>query len=248
MTEATSGAAAGIALGGRFSWMVAALATGISAGLLSDIIWPNPVYGYQIIIGGLAFLIGIAFGVVAITRPATRRLAFVVLSAAIGVIAGISLGFAARPSAAPVLMGSVGVDLASPVDVQVRTEQAICDIQGGQLAYLETPTAEGLELGDGRRLSVALTNALGLGGEAVPKPVGEAPAAVPALDIRVHWTLPDGSPTETLMAYGPGSNVTASGTAAAGSITFSGLVVSPLSEQRDRIDLAGTLRWECPAA
>ena len=246
MTEAASTARPGMSIGSRLPWIVAATAVGMSVGLLSDIIWPNPVYGYQLIIGGLAVLIGLGAVVVAFALPGLRGLAVVAIGAAIGVIAGISLGFSARPSASPALIGSVEVDLGSPVAVQVKSTQAICDVQDGHLAYLETPSSEGLELGDGRRLSVVLTSPLGIGGAAAPEPP-DGSGAVPAFDITVHWTLPDGSPTETVMTYGPGTQASASGTFSSGSLAFGGLIVSPLSEQRDPIDLRGTLRWECPA-
>ena len=244
MTDTTIPPAAPRSIGsGRLPSIVAALMTGVAGGLLTDIVWPNVVYGYQIIVGGLAILIPLATAIL----PPTRRFLLVTAAAGFGVIAGIALGLNARPAAKPALVGSVEVMLGSPVSVQVKTMQAICDVQDGKLAYLETPTSEGeLELGDGRRLSVVLTNPLGLGKPEQPA-VGEAAAAVPAFDIRVHWTLPDGSPTQTVMSYGPGSTVSATGTFSSGSLAFSDLVVSPLSEQREPINVAGSLRWECPA-
>lgn len=48
-----------------------------------------------------------------------------------------------------------------------------------------------------------------------------------------------------------GSNQTSvvevSGTAAKGGVTFSGLVVRPDSEQREPIDVVGSIAWSCEA-
>jgi len=222
--------------------LATALATGVALGLLSDIVWPNIVYGYQIIVGGLAILVPI----VVLVLPPTRRFAGVAIALGVGVIAGIALGFNARPTPPPAQIGSVEVMLGRPVNVQLETVQAICNTQDGQLQSLETPNAEDqLVLGDGRRLSVVLGTPLDFSASGAPEQGGGS-GPVPSVDISVHWTLPDGSPTETVMSAGPGSHVSASGTFSSGYLAFDSLVVSPLSEQRDPIDLAGTLRWECP--
>lgn len=223
--------------------LATALATGVALGLLTDIAWPNVVYGYQLIIGGLAILIPI----IAVVLPTTRRFAGVAGAVGVGVIVGIMLGFAARPTPPAPQIGSLDVDLGSPVIVQVRTAEAICNTQDGQLVSLETPNAEGqLELGDGRRISIVLGVPLVFGASDAPEQGGGS-GEVPTVDIHVHWTLLDGSPTETVMSAGPGSRISASGTFSSGYLAFDNLVVSSLSEQRDPIDVAGRLRWECPA-
>ena len=224
--------------------LATALAVGVALGLLSDIVWPNVVYGYQIIVGGLAILVPI----VVLVLPTTRRFAGVAIALGVGVIAGIALGLNVRPTPPAPQIGSVAVELGSPAIVEVKTVEAICTTRDGQLLSLETPNAEGqLELGDGRRLSIVLGTPLDFSASGAPEQGGGS-GPVPSVDIHVHWSLPDGSPTETVMSAGPGSRVSASGTHSSGYLAFDSLVVSPLSEQRDPIDLAGSLRWECPAA
>lgn len=238
MTEAQtpSGAVARVGAGSRLTWIIVALALGVGAGLLSNVIWPNPVYGYQLYIVLLGLVVAIVGVVSAVAVPRSRRLALPLVAASIGAVAGVYLGMAMRPATPPPLVGSIDVDLDSPVRVQVQTANAVCDVTNGQLVFLETGnTPDTMPLGDGRWLSITLR---------WPETTG---GTVPTFEIRVHALLPDGSPTETVMTSGPASNVSASGVEASGSLAFSALVVSPSSEQREPIDVVGSLRWACPA-
>lgn len=69
------------------------------------------------------------------------------------------------------------------------------------------------------------------------------------LDIQVviHGSTSDGTPTETRMASDASSTVSISNAGATGSMAFSGLVPRDQSDLRELIDVAGTVTWSCPA-
>ena len=154
---------------------------------------------------------------------------------AVGLIAGIAIGLAVAGGRSAGQIGSLKVDLAEPEMLQLETT-ANCIATDGRLTLLVTATEDAvMRLSDGRGLAIRLT-----------APTTREVPDVPTVDIHVRSTLPDGSPTETWLTSGPGSNLSASGTDASGSVAFSGMTLHPDSEQRTPIDVAGTIRWTCP--
>jgi hypothetical protein len=133
---------------------------------------------------------------------------------------------------------SFHVDLVEPAIATLTTTSGQCLVRGDRLMLLESP--DGVSLVDGRSVSVMLS-------QGAYRPAPNAGPDVLTVDVRVAWALDDGSPTETWMGSDATSTLTVSGTADQGTVEFSGLVLRPNSEQRDPIDVAGSVSWRCEA-
>jgi hypothetical protein len=208
---------------------------GFAVGVLVDVVWPNVVYGYQLAAVGVALVL-LVVAIVARRRfPVALPFA---LATTLGLIGGIASGLAARPASPTYQPGAIEVDLRLPVSQSVTGTAMCLPIAGSPVPSIITPEdGSSLSIAGGRRLAVMLRPEVGN----VRRPDG--------LGIEVFIVIPsaDGSHTFTRMASDLASSLGASGTAAAGALTFSGLSLHPESEQRQPIEVAGTVSWTCPA-
>jgi hypothetical protein len=207
---------------------------GIALGILIDRLWPNPVYGYQVI-AGLAALLLMGLGAVLWRRR--RVLASMSIAGGAGLLLGIAIGFNVQPSGPSSTLATVDIALGTPVRATMHATNASCLMVEGRLMYLDS--GEGVALADGRIVLVTLSR-----GEYGPAP-DAGPGDQLRVDVEITSVLPDGSPTSTVMGSDPTSLVAMSGAQEAGSVEFSGLVVRPLSELRDPIEVSGSISWEC---
>jgi hypothetical protein len=216
---------------------LAAAVVGFVAGVVVNVVWPNPTYGFQIMAGA------VAIGLMLLGIPLWRRRrseASVTIAAGAGLLLGIGVGYNVRPgSAGPgETFDEAGfhVDIIEPAVATLNSRSGQCLVRGDRLMLLESPDA--VSLVDGRSVSVMLSQ-----GAYRPAP-NAAPDGL-TVDVRVAWALDDGSPTETWMGSDATSTVTVTGTADSGVVEFSGLVLRPDSEQRDPIDVVGSVSWSC---
>lgn len=233
--------AAGRPMGGarRSKWLVWLLGGGFAGfllGLVVDLVWPNVAYGYQVV-AGLAGLVLVLLAIPLWHRR--RQLALLSLAGGAGVLLGIAVGLALQPGSKA---GTATVDIAleEPEIATLRSTNGVCLVVDDRLVLLES--TDGLALVDGRSISVTLSR-----GRYRPAPDASAGDAL-TVDVRVQSVLDDGSPTETWMGSDTTSMVTVTGTAATGTVDFSHLVLRPLSEQHDPIDVAGSISWSCEPA
>jgi hypothetical protein len=210
--------------------LLIALAFGAGIGLLVNVRSPNPAYGIQLIADFFAILVLLVVALV----PALRRLLPAALGLAIGVIAGVAIGMNLVTVPSPYVDGTVNLQLGKP-EIVNGSASAICLVVDGVLDFAETPRDGGLHLADGRSLWLSI-------GPHVLEPSAAAPLGIV---VFIGGTLPDGSPTETRMASDSSSTITVTNAGATGSMAFSGLVLHPDSEQRELIDVAGTVSWDC---
>ncbi|HET9436198.1 MAG TPA: hypothetical protein VFO50_05015 [Candidatus Limnocylindrales bacterium] len=221
----------------RFGPVVAAAAVGLALGFVVDLIWPNTVYGYQLVAAGVAFLVVLVAAAVGRRVPLALPVA---AAGAVGLVAGMMAGLALLAGPPSTVAGSLEVRLERPIEATLASA-AICGTATSTAFPLVFTAEDGsdLTLADGRGLAVAAT--LGDGA-----PVGVKPRADGlGIELRVTDTRTDGSPTATWMGSDERSALTVTGTAAAGSMSFAGLVIHPDSEQPTPIDLVGTITWEC---
>jgi hypothetical protein len=216
---------------GALAAAAVALIAGGALGLLVNVASPNPVYGWQLIIDLLVIVIVLVVAVVPPLRPALP----VAVGLTVGVIAGVAIGMNLVQSPNPFASGSLRVQLGSPEELAGTTD-ADCRVADGKLVELMSPDDGSVRLSDGRRVAVLI-------GPGALEPV----ATDRPLDVVVviGSTLPDGSPTSTRMASDATSTVSISDTGATGSMSFDGLVLAYDSEQREPIDVAGTVTWDC---
>lgn len=209
---------------------VIALAIGAGLGLLVNVISPNPVYGLQIEADGLAILIVIVVAAI----PAMRSLLPAAVGLAIGVVAGVAIGMSIVTVPSASVQGTVKVQLGKP-EVMNGSASAMCLVVDGVLSFADAPREGGLRLADGRSVALSI-------GPHVLEPSAAGPLGIV---VFIGGTLPDGSPTETRMASNSSSTLSLSNAGATGSMTFSGLVLHPDSEQHEPIDVAGSVTWDC---
>ena len=238
--SAAPGAAPGATARGRTSRLELGLILGVAAlgfvvGLLLNVVFPNVAYGYQLIAGLAAVLLVLA-GVPLWRRR--RSFAAISVAAGVGLIAGILVGLVVRPASAAAEALSVDVSLQAPVVATGHTTSGTCLVLDGQLLLLES--ADAVALVDGRSVSVTLS-------QGDDRPAPDASPDGLTVDVRIGWALDDGSPTETWMGSDATSTVIVTGTANDGTVDFSGLVLRPASEQRDPIEVSGSISWTCEA-
>jgi hypothetical protein len=212
-----------------------AAAIGFGLGLLVDQVWPNPVYGYQIMAG----LLAVALVVVAILiRRAHPLILPASIGLAVGVFAGVAVGLALRQSPA-YTTATIRVQLTAPV-VQTLTGTAQCSpLDDGTVPVVITDEdGSALQLAGGRGLSVVLYPNAGN----LRRPDGLG------IEVQIFTPGVGGAMTSTWMTSDLGSSLSAAGTQAAGTLTFSGVTLHPESELRQPIDVVGTVTWSCPAA
>jgi hypothetical protein len=218
--------------------VIAAASVGFGLGFVVDLIWPNTVYGFQLVAAAIA-------GALVLVAAALWRVLPSLLPAAIGgavgIVAGMMVGLAAMASPPALAQGTVEVRIIEPEGVATGSAQCAVRPTDASPLLLTSESGEDLALPDGRRLSVNVTIA-GYG------PVGSlARADGLGIELIVHKALPDGSPTSTTMVADAGSALAMTGDARAGTLAFDGLVLAADSEQREAIDLAGSVVWSCPS-
>lgn len=210
--------------------LLVALAIGVGIGLYVNLVSPNPTYGIQLIADFMAIVV-LLFVVLV---PPLRGLLPAALGLAIGVIAGVAIGMNLVTVPSSFVDGTVKVQLGKP-EMMNGSASAICSVVDGTLSFAETTRDGGLRLADGRSLWLSI-------GPHVLEPSAEGPLGIV---VFIGGSLPDGSPTETRMASDGSSTISISNAGANGSMAFSGLVLHPESEQRDPIDVAGSVTWDC---
>ncbi|HEX5591529.1 MAG TPA: hypothetical protein VFX65_14650 [Candidatus Limnocylindrales bacterium] len=217
--------------------MVAAAAAGLAIGFVVDLIWPNTVYGYQLVAAGAALLVVLVAAAVGPRLPLALPVA---AAGAVGLLVGMMAGLALLAGPSSTVAGTLEVRLERPIEVTL-TSDATCGTAASDAFPLVSTAEDGsdLTLPDGRGLAV--TVALGDW-----RPVGVRPRDDGlGVELRVTDSLPDGSPTETRMGSDERSALSVTGTAGAGSMSFAGLVVHPDGDQQTPIDLVGTITWDC---
>jgi len=221
----------------RIVVLVAAIA-GLTVGLLTYVVWPNVAYGFQLI----AALVAIGLLVLGITLWRGRRLpASIFVATGAGLLLGIAIGYNVRPGASSSEdVAAIEVALSKPAVATLKTTSGHCVLHDAALMLLESGDA--VALVDGRSVAVTLSRGPY---RAFAGATGEGDLTV---DVRVQSVLEDGSPTETWMGSDGTSTVTVTGSASEGTVDFSGLVLRPRSEQRDPIDVAGSISWICEPA
>ena len=224
--------------GGRTSRLELGLVAGVGAlgfviGLLVDVVFPNAAYGYQLV-AGLAGLLLLLAGVPLWRRR--RPLAAIAIVAGAGVLAGIVVGLTLRPGSAAATAVTLDVALDEPAVATLHTTSGTCLVLDERLMLLES--ADAVALVDGRSVSVTLS-------QGTYRPAPDASPDGLTVDVHIAWALEDGSPTETWMGSDATSTVVVTGTASEGTVDFSGLVLRPASEQRDPIDVSGSISWSC---
>lgn len=206
---------------------------GFALGVLVDVIRPDIADGYQLAAVGLA-LAGLFVAIVARRRlPVALPFA---LAATVGLVVGIASGLAARPASIAHTAASIKVELRAPVSQSLSGGAMCAPIDGSDVPSLLTPAdGSALALAGGRGLAVILAPTVG----------GIRRSDGLGIEVWIVTRGPDGAPTHTRMVSDLGSSLDASGTAATGSMTFSGLSLHPQSAQRQPIDVAGTVSWTC---
>ena len=228
-------------LGTRERLVVAAAAiVGFLAGLGTYVVWPNVVYGFQLIAGVVALVL-MVLGTLLWRR--SRLPASCTIAAGAGLLLGLAIGYNLRPATTGPRDTAdeivFHIDLVTPAVATLNTTSGQCLVRGDRLMLLESPDA--VSLVDGRSVSVMLS-------QGAYRPAPNASPDGLTVDVRVAWALDDGSPTETWMGSDATSTLTITGTAVAGAVEFSGLVLRPDSEQREPIDVEGSVSWDCGAS
>lgn len=218
--------------------VIAAAFVGFGLGFAVDLVWPNTVYGYQLVaaaIAGVLVLVGAALW------RALPSLLPAAVGGAVGIVAGMMVGLAAMASPPALAQGTVEVRIIEPEGVATSSAQCAVGPTDASPLLRTSESGEDLAMPDGRRLSVTVTIA------------GYGPLGSPArgdglgIEVTVHRALPDGSPTSTTMVADASSTLALTGDARAGTLHFDRLVLAADSEQRAAIDLAGSVVWACPS-
>ncbi len=160
------------------------------------------------------------------------------MAAGVGLLAGIAIGLALRPGSAAATAVTLDVALQEPAVATLHTTTGTCLVLDDRLMLLES--ADAVALVDGRSVSITLS-------QGTYRPAPDASPDGLTVDVRIAWALEDGSPTETWMGSQATSTVIVTGAAGEGTVDFSGLVLRPASEQRDPIDVVGSMSWSCAA-
>jgi len=220
---------------------------GAGVGGYLDWKWWHPTSGIVVTIGAIGLLLVGALAWSSRWRP-IRPLAFAALAFGVGALLGQNLG----PSRPPITQaaGTVTVDLTEPANAEPITGRADCQLTpDGENFQINGDPNLRLQIGDQpleQRDAVQLAVARGDMWEYGAEPRSDGWSVLVIVSDTGPFT-DEAVPAMWYMESNDESPLVGSGTQAAGSIRFDGLVLDAQQSQgaQGPMELAGTIEWSC---